>query len=317
MPDAPITISTERFPVERREALWRELVTDTRLRVDWTVPDQMPLVASITPLLLAGDIEVAEMAMGPFIATNTLPHAAQKDHRFSLHIMTGGHSVTTERNGREYHMKKTMGVFLDEGKFYRHSTRNVTTRSFIIMLPKARLLEAVPNLPSVMDTQLDLTSEPFRVLQEYVQLCANGMRVSEPLLKRLNGDYVMDLVALTFGGRTDAHEQARLRGLPATRTALILSEIERNLGDPKLSGKTVAARVGITERYLQQLMEEQGETFSHYVLRHRLEKAANLLRANPLLRIAEVAFLCGFNDLSYFNRSFKKRFGENPRAYRK
>jgi AraC-like DNA-binding protein len=35
------------------------------------------------------------------------------------------------------------------------------------------------------------------------------------------------------------------------------------------------------------------------------------------LRISEIAFLCGFSDLSYFNRTFKKRFGENPRAYRR
>jgi AraC-like DNA-binding protein len=33
-------------------------------------------------------------------------------------------------------------------------------------------------------------------------------------------------------------------------------------------------------------------------------------------RIAEVAYEVGFNDLSYFNRSFRRRFGLSPREVR-
>ena len=87
--------------------------------------------------------------------------------------------------------------------------------------------------------------------------------------------------------------------------------------DPDVRIRDLATRIGITERYLQQLMEMHGETFSHFVLRQRLDKAAALLVSKRNLRISEIAFLCGFSDLSYFNRSFKKRFAENPRAYRR
>ena len=45
--------------------------------------------------------------------------------------------------------------------------------------------------------------------------------------------------------------------------------------------------------------------------------AAAMLVSKRQMRIADVAFLCGFSDLSYFNRSFRKRFGETPRGYRK
>jgi AraC-like DNA-binding protein len=73
----------------------------------------------------------------------------------------------------------------------------------------------------------------------------------------------------------------------------------------------------VNERNLQQVMETHAETFSHFVLRQRLDRAAALLVSKRNLRISEIAFLCGFSDLSYFNRTFKKRFGENPRAYRR
>ena len=33
-------------------------------------------------------------------------------------------------------------------------------------------------------------------------------------------------------------------------------------------------------------------------------------------RIGDIAFACGFNDLSYFNRCFRRRFGLTPTAAR-
>ena len=33
-------------------------------------------------------------------------------------------------------------------------------------------------------------------------------------------------------------------------------------------------------------------------------------------RISDIAFACGFNDLSYFNRCFRRRFGLTPTAAR-
>ena len=47
----------------------------------------------------------------------------------------------------------------------------------------------------------------------------------------------------------------------------------------------------------------------------RLRRAAELLTLTER-RISDIAFECGFNDLSYFNRSFRRRFGLTPTAAR-
>jgi AraC-like DNA-binding protein len=47
----------------------------------------------------------------------------------------------------------------------------------------------------------------------------------------------------------------------------------------------------------------------------RLRKAAELL-ARGKGRVSDIAFDCGFNDLSYFNRCFRRRFGLTPTAAR-
>jgi AraC-like DNA-binding protein len=48
----------------------------------------------------------------------------------------------------------------------------------------------------------------------------------------------------------------------------------------------------------------------------RLRKAADLLARASERRISDIAFDCGFNDLSYFNRCFRRRFGLTPTAAR-
>ncbi|WP_078036559.1 helix-turn-helix domain-containing protein [Oribacterium sp. C9] len=38
---------------------------------------------------------------------------------------------------------------------------------------------------------------------------------------------------------------------------------------------------------------------------------------SPSTPIADIAYSCGFNDISYFNRCFLKAYGEIPSEYRK
>ncbi|KUL97079.1 hypothetical protein DK26_03940 [Bosea sp. WAO] len=52
-----------------------------------------------------------------------------------------------------------------------------------------------------------------------------------------------------------------------------------------------------------------------YLLRTRLHRAAVALRRSDL-PVAEIAFDCGFGDLSTFNRRFKRVMGASPTAYR-
>ncbi len=52
-----------------------------------------------------------------------------------------------------------------------------------------------------------------------------------------------------------------------------------------------------------------------YIRQKRLEKAAQLLKVSEL-RISDIAFDCGFSDLSHFSKSFHKAYGVSPRQYR-
>ena len=60
--------------------------------------------------------------------------------------------------------------------------------------------------------------------------------------------------------------------------------------------------------------QETGETFINYVNDQRIYHSKNLLLKGR--NVSESCFSCGFNNLSYFNRVFKKRVGCSPKDYR-
>jgi len=68
--------------------------------------------------------------------------------------------------------------------------------------------------------------------------------------------------------------------------------------------------------FLRTFERATGVTPHQYVLRARLRHAAQAL-ADASDKVVDIAFACGFADLSNFNRAFRAEFGVAPRAYRK
>ena len=60
-----------------------------------------------------------------------------------------------------------------------------------------------------------------------------------------------------------------------------------------------------------------GCSFSEYLVRFRMNKAASLLREESMLSISEIADSVGYTDYAQFSKIFKKYKGASPRTYRK
>jgi AraC-like DNA-binding protein len=106
--------------------------------------------------------------------------------------------------------------------------------------------------------------------------------------------------------------------LRAARVGEVLQLISDQIGNPGLSVAAVAEQMGVTPRYIHLLLEQSDKTFAKHVLQKRLERALELLSADARgdRRIADIAFAAGFSDLSYFNRAFRRQFGDTPSRIR-
>lgn len=107
-------------------------------------------------------------------------------------------------------------------------------------------------------------------------------------------------------------------GLRGARIASVLAQISESFADQQFSTRVVAERLGLSVRYVQDLLQGSGMSITDRIMSLRLEKARALLTEDHQcsLRISDVAAACGFNELSYFHRSFRRRFGASPAKFR-
>jgi transcriptional regulator GlxA family with amidase domain len=77
---------------------------------------------------------------------------------------------------------------------------------------------------------------------------------------------------------------------------------------------TLAARHALTPRFIQRQFEAEGTTFTEYLLDQRLARAQRALtdRHRDGDKISTIAWDCGFGDISYFNRVFRRRYDLAP-----
>lgn len=117
-----------------------------------------------------------------------------------------------------------------------------------------------------------------------------------------------------LGERELAGVTARI-GPKSIRLAEAQALIASQFRDPAFGPETAARALGCSVRYLHLLFHQTNSSFGQSLLGHRLEVARGEVRRNGR-PITEIAYDCGFNDLSTFNRCFRKYFGMTPREAR-
>lgn len=161
--------------------------------------------------------------------------------------------------------------------------------------------------------------DALNLLVSYAGAVANGAALDSPELQRLVVTHVHDLIAAIVGATRDGMAIVEARGVRAARAKALMGDILQHLDHCDLTPTAVARRQRITPRYVHKLLEGEGLTFSTFVVEQRLARAYRTLRDARLRdrTISAMAFDLGFNDLSYFNRVFRRRYGASPSDVRR
>lgn len=102
----------------------------------------------------------------------------------------------------------------------------------------------------------------------------------------------------------------------ATLSQQIRDFLKQRFQDDTLKVGDIAKALHTTaDRITQKLKEETGLTTEQYILKYRLERAADmLLHTNKT--VSEIYRDIGLKDLAHFSRAFKKLYGRAPLAFR-
>ena len=97
---------------------------------------------------------------------------------------------------------------------------------------------------------------------------------------------------------------------------LILKYIDNHYMS-KITIADISQETGLSQsQFMKYFKKTMGTSFIEYLNEYRLTMASRLLLSSDSSILA-IAGEVGFENLSYFNRTFKKRFGQTPREYRK
>ena len=101
-----------------------------------------------------------------------------------------------------------------------------------------------------------------------------------------------------------------------TPVDIIMDHIDENYCED-ISLGDLSALVNMNPSYISRMFKEKtGEGIFEYINGKRIKKAAHLLK-NTSLGILEIAMMVGYNNLSFFNRTFRKIMNTNPKEYRR
>lgn len=301
--------STDAYPERDRVAVWREVFGRHMVRTQYERLPERDFFHRATLRSLPG-VSLMFGAGAGFRSERTRELIADGCDDLVFAVNTEGVAFAAQR-GREAEIRPYEGILLDTGD--RCSIAFPAPARFqAFRLPRGMLTSLLPDVGANVARRLP-QSEALRLLTSYLT-SLDQQALTAPDLRHTVAAHLRDLIALAIGPTRDARVVAEAGGLQATRLAALKTDILAHLADEGLSVVTLARRHRVTPRYVQMLFETEGRTFSEYVLEQRLARAYQLISDTSLATrtISAIAFHVGFSNLSYFNRSFRRRYGVTP-----
>ncbi len=140
----------------------------------------------------------------------------------------------------------------------------------------------------------------------------DGLVVPNP--RELNGKLESGSRGMPNTVKLDSEEHRSMDDVFAEK---VRSIVRTNLSDPQFSVEKLGKEVGYSRPQLyRKLQATMGTSPNELIREMRLQRAASLLQNNTAT-VSEIAFLTGFNNLSYFSKSFQERFGHSPSSHAK
>jgi AraC-like DNA-binding protein len=185
----------------------------------------------------------------------------------------------------------------------------------ILALPEQALNQITgTNRPMALQP-LDPAAGIFALLSSYYNALWREVDRLTAMEEAIAFDTLAQLVAVARGSLAPEHELTRGGMREALRHAA-REYIEANLHSTDLSPSAAAAVLRISVRQLHLLFETMDKSFSRYVQARRLERARIMLLRRPWRPIIQIAFACGFESLTTFNRGFRATFSLSPTELR-
>jgi AraC-like DNA-binding protein len=270
---------------------------------------------TVNALVLPG-IRIVEGISDPLTCARTTAMLADGQDDFILDVMSAPVQLTLESRW-QVEVRAGDGLLYPLDRPWRMVHERADVRC--LRLSRALLAAHIPDLDAVPLRVLRPEDGLLGLLMGYADLVFKGGTGQDPAIAAAMSRHLAELAVHAF-----SKDAARPLGpetrqtVAAMRLDLFKADIERSLTDHSFDIARLARRHRVTPRYIQMLFADSGTTFTEFLRQQRLALAYRLLidPTQAARNVADLAYAAGFNDLSHFNRVFRRRFGATPREIR-
>jgi AraC-like DNA-binding protein len=308
-----VSFSTATLPERQRVPAWRDFWGRTLFGAEFEPAPDVQFRVDVAARRLPGvDLLSSYFSAGRVLRTPALA----ADGSDGIGLIISASETTSLQGGREITSGAGDAVIMttaDASVFTSHSSGPVRC----VHLSRAALMPLVSRDDGFVRS-VPRSNEALRYLLSYLRFLGEEWPPADPRLAEAAAAHVRDLVALVLGANREGAVLAHGRGLRASRLHAMKRYVARSAQDARLTVGAVAARFGVTPRYVQRLFESEGATFSKFLLEERLAHARRML-SDPTCHgwaVSAIAYEAGFSDISYFNRCFRRRYGASPTELR-
>ena len=316
--DAVVKTIFSTADVHRRDAFdyWHEMLCKKVVPHDCTPEDQRAFRAEVQSVSLA-NIALVQYESTPMQNDAAARHVAHAnaDELLIRRQITG--AFICEQDGREALLEVDDMTLFDprrpmRGKYLKGA------KQLVLKVPRRELEARVGDVRQVvarsikpLEPEHGLTSAYLAMLPAY----ADRLGAATAEIVR---DQTLDLIAVSLA-KTMGEGRPRLSSARSLVLVNVRAAIETRLSDPALDAKTAAAAAGVSVRYANAVLSEDGTSIMRLIRARRLEHCRRALQdpSQAHRTVSEIAYSWGFSDMTHFGRSFRAAFGSLPREFRR
>ena len=226
-------------------------------------------------------------------------------------------------NNHSYKVKESEIIFINPETVHQASPENCIYECIVFNLDLISSMKF-----GCYDFSDALKNHEYVVNEHHTDTESSFYKAADSLFKTLSANSpgyklkVTGALATLFGEIIDAHLYRSTNGMPLAtdknvpKLRSVLSFIRSNYASAITLGD-MASAAGMSPKYFCYFFKQMtSKTPVEYLMLYRIEKASRKLIHSDL-SVTQIAFSCGFNDLSYFIKTFKDTKGITPAKFRR
>jgi len=309
-----VIFSTHDVHPRERLSYWLEVATRGYVEHDFRAADASAFSGSVEVTTLPG-VGLAKFSASPARVGRSARSAGRTDNGDVLLGLQLSGEATISQDGNDA-LIRGRGMYLLDSLRPFEINLHAFSRSIVARFPRAVLEARVGNLAGLAARPITTASGVGNLAMGFMELLPDLAEEFDDVAGLKVAEQMLDLAAIAL--TTERGRGAAMSSPRAVALMRLKATIERLLIEPGLKPVRVATEAGISVRYANDLLGDEGTSIERCIADRRLERCRMALdeTVHAHRSIGEIAFNWGFSDLSHFGRRFKQRYGMTPTDYR-